>query len=139
MWLHLDNCSLFNSKMSFQKYDEYGFKRPPQPAYAPDAAPSDFFLFGFAKNSLKGSKLTSLEDFKEKLIIEVFNSISKATSIITSNIVINNRIVIHILTKALMRKKIYNMVSSSVDELTDSKVIGCFKIVFTDISKLKLH
>lgn len=78
MWLHLDNCRVFNSKMSFQKYDEYGFKRPPQPAYSPDVAPSDFFLFGFAKNSLKGQKFTSLEDFKEKLI-EIFNSISKAT------------------------------------------------------------
>ena len=24
MWLHLDNCSVFNSQTSFQKYDEYG-------------------------------------------------------------------------------------------------------------------
>lgn len=43
-----------------------------------DVAQSDFFLFGFIKNSLKGQKFTLLDDIKEK-IIEICNSISKAT------------------------------------------------------------
>ena len=45
MWLHLDNCSVFNSQTSFQKYDEYGFKRPPHPAYSPDIDSSEILFF----------------------------------------------------------------------------------------------
>ena len=51
IWLHLDNCRVHNSKVSIEKYEEYGFKRAPHPVYSLDIAPSDFFLFGYIKKT----------------------------------------------------------------------------------------
>lgn len=76
LWLHLDNCRVHNSFDSSQKYDEYGFKRTPHPPYSPDIAPSDFYLFGYVKDRLKGKKFSSPEDLKDA-IIEILNSISR--------------------------------------------------------------
>ena len=32
IWLHLDNCRVHNSKVTFEKTEECGFKRAPHPA-----------------------------------------------------------------------------------------------------------
>ena len=47
LWIHLDNSHVHTSKLSSEKYAEYGFKKAPHPAYSPDVAPCDFYLFGF--------------------------------------------------------------------------------------------
>ena len=57
MWLHLDNAKVHNSKLTSGKYDILGFKRAPHPAYSPDIAPSDFYLFGFLEEKLKEKKI----------------------------------------------------------------------------------
>ena len=54
IWLHLDNCRVHNSKFTQNAIEKSGFKRPPHPAYSPDIAPSDFFLFGYVKGKLTG-------------------------------------------------------------------------------------
>ena len=38
------------------------------PAYSPDLAPSDFFLFGYTKEKLTGSQFDSREDLLEAII-----------------------------------------------------------------------
>ena len=56
--------------------EKYGFKRAPHIAYLLDLAPSDFFLFGYMKEKLKGCSLKSLDDLKEK-IYEILSKISR--------------------------------------------------------------
>ena len=58
--------------------NEFGFKRAPQPPYSPDIAPSDFFLFGYLTDKLRGQQFTSFDDLKEK-IIEILKSIPHKT------------------------------------------------------------
>ena len=62
--------------MTLEKIEECGFKRAPHPAYSPDIAPSDFFLFGYMKEMLKGSSFKSLDDLKER-IHEILSKISR--------------------------------------------------------------
>jgi histone-lysine N-methyltransferase SETMAR len=50
-FLHLDNAPPHHTS---EKYDEYGIKRLPHPPYSPDLAPSDFWFFGYLKQSLEG-------------------------------------------------------------------------------------
>ena len=75
IWLHLDNCRIHNSKMTREKTEELGFKRAPHPPYSPDIAPSDFFLFGYVKEKLKGYKFKSRDDLKDK-ILEILSNIN---------------------------------------------------------------
>ena len=76
IWLHLDNSRVHNSKVTLAITEKYGFKRAPHPAYSPDMSPSDFFLFGYIKEKLKGCSLKSLDDLKEK-IYEILSKISR--------------------------------------------------------------
>jgi hypothetical protein len=46
----------------------------PHPAYSPDLAPSDFFLFGYLKEKLIDYNCETREQRKEA-IIEIFNDI----------------------------------------------------------------
>ena len=63
--------------------DQSDITRAPQPPYSPDIAPSDFFLFGYMKEKLKGCKFSSkeellsaiyaiLEEIPEQQLKEVF-------------------------------------------------------------------
>lgn len=73
--LHLDNSKVHNSKWSTLEYTKKGFKRAPHPAYSPDVAPSDFFLFGFLEEKLKGKSFADVDEFEEALL-EILGSIS---------------------------------------------------------------
>ena len=74
MWLHLDNCRIHNSKAAAEKVSLIHMKRAPQPAYSPDLAPSDFFLFGYVKSQLKGASFKTREQLQSK-IIQILNAI----------------------------------------------------------------
>lgn len=78
IWLHLDNSKVHNSILTSQKYNVLGFKRTPQPPYSPDIAPSDFYLFGFLEEKLKGRVFEDMDELFEA-IVEILNSISKET------------------------------------------------------------
>jgi histone-lysine N-methyltransferase SETMAR len=43
-------------------YEENGLRLAPHPPYSPDLAPSDFFLFGYVKEHLKGIAFPSCEE-----------------------------------------------------------------------------
>ena len=75
MWLHLDNCRVHNSKMTTEAIENLGFKRAPHPPYSPDLAPSDFFLFGYTKNKLKGHHFESVDELIDE-IKNIFSQIS---------------------------------------------------------------
>jgi histone-lysine N-methyltransferase SETMAR len=54
IWLHYDNCPAHLAKTTTAHLAQLGFHRMPHPAYSPDLAPCDFYLFGTVKRQLKG-------------------------------------------------------------------------------------
>jgi len=85
IWVHLDNCRVHNSRVSMERMKQIKFERTPHPPYSPDIAPSDFFLFGYVKEKLKGQKFIArdelyeavhsiLSGISEDLILRVFES-----------------------------------------------------------------
>lgn len=67
VWLYLDNCKGYNSKESNECFKANNIHRPPHPPYSPDIAPSDFFLYGYTKDKLKGRRFKSPEDIFEEI------------------------------------------------------------------------
>ena len=67
IWLHLDNSPIHNSKVSMEKTFELGFKRAPHPAFSPDISPTDFFLWGYVKDKLKGSRFNDADELLEAI------------------------------------------------------------------------
>jgi hypothetical protein len=57
LFVHWDNTRPHNWKESSQCLKDFHAIRMPQPAYSPDLAPSDFFLFGYLKAKLQGRQL----------------------------------------------------------------------------------
>ena len=62
MILHFDNARPHTSKKVIEYLDNNEIIRAPQPAYSPDIAPSDFYLFGYLKEKLKDYKFNSKEE-----------------------------------------------------------------------------
>jgi histone-lysine N-methyltransferase SETMAR len=58
----LDNCQVQCSRVTEQFIAKNHISRVPQPAYSPDLAPSDFWLFGHLKNSLAGRMFDDPEE-----------------------------------------------------------------------------
>ena len=79
-YLHLDNSHVHNSKVSQEKITKIGFLRAPHPAYSPDVAPSDFYLFGYVKNRLERQEFRSPDELLEA-VIEIIEQIPKETKI----------------------------------------------------------
>lgn len=76
--LHFDNARPHTARKVTQFMEEHHMKKAPQPAYSPDIAPSDFFLFGYLKNMLQGEHFDSVDSLYES-VIEILNGIPKAT------------------------------------------------------------
>ena len=74
IWLHIDNASVHNSNMTKEKIQNTCFKRAPHPPFSPDVAPSDFFLFGYVKEKLRGQRFKSRFELYEA-INEIVQSI----------------------------------------------------------------
>jgi hypothetical protein len=77
---HLDDARPRNSKKSNECLTEFRARRVPHPAYRPDLAPSDFFLFGTVKAELQNYEIHSREDLISA-IMTVFGQMSKETLI----------------------------------------------------------
>jgi hypothetical protein len=60
--LHLVNFRVHFSRVVGQFIAQKDISRVSQPAYRPDLAPSDFWLFGHLKNSLAGRMFDDLEE-----------------------------------------------------------------------------
>jgi histone-lysine N-methyltransferase SETMAR len=65
--LHFDNASPHKSHLTSSFLETYGIKSLAAPAYSPDLAPSDFFLFGYMKSLLKGTVFANEDDLKEAI------------------------------------------------------------------------
>jgi hypothetical protein len=52
--VHADNAPPHTAKLSSQYFNENRMKSAPHPLYFPDVAPSNFYLFGYAKRCRAG-------------------------------------------------------------------------------------
>jgi histone-lysine N-methyltransferase SETMAR len=76
--VHMDNAPCHKAKTTRDQLKDAKIIILPQPPYSPDLAPSDFFLFGFLKQRLKGKECsTSKEILKEAE--KVMDSIPRRT------------------------------------------------------------
>jgi hypothetical protein len=65
--IHLDNCSVHTSRVSTEWLEEHDMHRLSQPAYSPNLAPSDFYLFPTVKERLERIQLADEDQFFESL------------------------------------------------------------------------
>jgi transposase len=62
MLLHLDNALARNSRRASEEIESPKAQRLLHPPYSPDRAPSDFVLFGYLKEKLRGTSFTTSND-----------------------------------------------------------------------------
>jgi histone-lysine N-methyltransferase SETMAR len=65
--VHADNARAHTTQKCRTVSEENGLRLAPHPPYSPDLAPSDFFLFGYVKNSLKGMVFPSYEELLDAI------------------------------------------------------------------------
>jgi hypothetical protein len=78
IYLHLDNAPVHNAKRSRQEIARTKGAKTVHPAYSPDVAPSDFFLFGRLKREMAGFTASSPENILAE-IPRIFGEIPKET------------------------------------------------------------
>ena len=66
--LHHDNAPAHTAKVTLQKIRELGWEVIPHPAYSPDIAPSDYYLFRSLEHFLSGKKYKDMDDIKYGLL-----------------------------------------------------------------------
>jgi len=71
MLLHWDNARPHVSETTQGEVKRLGFKILLHPAYSPDLAPSDFFLFGYLKGVFAGRRFTGPEDLLAQIMAEM--------------------------------------------------------------------
>ncbi len=70
-FLHMDNAPAHKATLTLGLIEQLGWTRLPQPAYSPDLAPSDFWLFHRLKRNLRGVRFPSMDTLKEAVSEEV--------------------------------------------------------------------
>ena len=63
--LHMDNARVHTASIVRQFMQQNGFAVAPHPAYSPDLAPSDFYLFGALKSRITGRVFASSDEIIE--------------------------------------------------------------------------
>ncbi|UYV81324.1 hypothetical protein LAZ67_20000772 [Cordylochernes scorpioides] len=76
LFLH-DNARPHTSCKTVSTIIKLGFEVLEHPAYSPDLAPSDYFLFGLLKKELKGKRFDSDEDV-QKVVQDIFHTLPKS-------------------------------------------------------------
>ena len=67
--VHVDNARPHTSKNTIRYMETHGMKKVPHPAFSPDLAPCDFYLFGYVKKLLEGKSFDTRD--------EIFSEVSK--------------------------------------------------------------
>jgi len=67
VWLLHDNAPIYKSMITREAVGDCGFVELDHPAYSPDLAPSDYFLFYNLKSHLCGARYPDDEALKEAI------------------------------------------------------------------------
>jgi histone-lysine N-methyltransferase SETMAR len=62
MFIHMDNARPHTAKMTQKTISQLDLQPLEHPAYSPDLAPTDFFLWGYVKEQLKGYNFDTSDD-----------------------------------------------------------------------------
>jgi histone-lysine N-methyltransferase SETMAR len=65
--VHADNARAHTAQKCRTFCEENGLRLAPHPPYSSDLAPSNFFLFGYAKEPLKGMMFSSYEELLDAM------------------------------------------------------------------------
>ena len=76
--VHVDNARPHTSKNTIRYMEAHGMKKVPHPAYSPDLAPCDFFLFGHVKKLLQGQSFQTRDELFSE-ITQILNEIPQET------------------------------------------------------------
>jgi hypothetical protein len=76
--VHADDARTHTAQKYRTLYEENGLRLPPHPPHSSDLAPSDFFMFGYVKERLKGMMFPLYEELLD-IIGEVVTSIESKT------------------------------------------------------------
>jgi histone-lysine N-methyltransferase SETMAR len=74
--LHFDNATPHTAGETLGFLKSHRMKRAPHPAFSPDLAPSDFYLFGKIKTALMGSEFASEKELLDG-VLAVISAISR--------------------------------------------------------------
>jgi hypothetical protein len=74
LYIHLDNARLHNARRFTECFHAEKIWRMPHPAYRPDLALRDFFLFGYIKQKLTEYNIPDRQNLKNA-IIDIFDEI----------------------------------------------------------------
>ena len=72
--IHADNARPHSAKTVKYFVDLNNMKVAPHPPYSPDIAPSDFYLFGYMKDQMKGESYESADELIHR-VTEILNAI----------------------------------------------------------------
>jgi len=70
--IHFDNACVHSAKSTIQFLNENNIEILSHPAYSPDLAPSDFYLFGYLKDKAKGKRFCDENQILESIREEFF-------------------------------------------------------------------
>jgi histone-lysine N-methyltransferase SETMAR len=76
--VHANNTSPHTAKMTSQFMKQNSMQRAPHPAYSPDLAPSDFYLFGYVKQLRSGCQFAD-QDSLRQAVSDISPGIEKVT------------------------------------------------------------
>ncbi|KAA6359827.1 MAG: hypothetical protein EZS28_044646 [Streblomastix strix] len=82
VYIHFDNATSHNAKLTTQHLDDNEIIRIAHPAYSPDLSPLDYFLFDYMKEKLKGNSFKTAEeavDAGTKILYEIPRKMLKSS------------------------------------------------------------
>ncbi len=71
MFIHMDNASAHTARLTGQHIRNLGWTALPHPAYSPDLAPSDFWIFPRLKKGLRGCRFATITDLEQAVDEEI--------------------------------------------------------------------
>jgi histone-lysine N-methyltransferase SETMAR len=74
--MHAGNASLHTAKMTSQFLEQNSMQRAPHPAYSPDLASSDFYLFDYVKQLMSGCQFAD-QDSLLQAVSDILVAIEK--------------------------------------------------------------
>ncbi len=72
-FLHFDNAPAHTAGLTRQHIQQLGWTCLPHPAYLPDLAPNDFWLYPHIKKDLKGRRYRTLNDLEDAVRDQIGN------------------------------------------------------------------
>jgi len=71
LWIHIDNAPSHSAKITQTTIRDLGISPLPHPPYSPDFPPSDFYLFGYLKGTIRGKIFHTVEELQGPILAQI--------------------------------------------------------------------